>query len=318
MSKLKWGLQSSPQHVSYDELLQLWQRADVLGYDSAWLFDHFLPITGERSGPCFEGWTLLTALATQTQRLHVGCLVTSVIYRHPAVLAKIGATLDVITNGRLELGIGAGWFEAETLAYGMPFPRTGERLSQLEEALQVIRSLWTQDYSDFKGRHFTLTQARCEPKPVQKPTPTIWVGGQGEKVTLRIVAERADGWDTDMLPLEVYDRKLEALSEHCERIGRDPSTVRKMIHFSGVIDGDERIAQQRAETLAKEWNATVPDLRGRVLMGTPQQAAEQLMAYVERGVEHFVLSLAAPYDMKMVELYINEVAPIVKRLIHNH
>lgn len=314
MSRLKWGLQSSPQHVSYGELLQLWQRADALGYDSAWLFDHFLPITGERTGPCFEGWTLLTALAAQTQRLHAGCLVTSVIYRHPAVLANMGATLDVVTGGRLELGIGAGWFEAETVAYGMPFPRTGERLAQLEEALQVIRMLWTQDYSDFKGRHFTLTQARCEPKPVQKPNPTIWVGGQGEKVTLRVVAAQADGWDTDMLPLDVYAHKLDVLAQHCARVGRDPTTVRKMIHFAGVIAEDERTAQQRAEALAQQWNTSVAELRGRVLMGTPQQAAEQLMAYSERGVEHFVLSLAAPYDMKMVELYINEVAPMVGRL----
>ncbi len=314
MSRLKWGLQSSPQHVSYGELLQLWQRADALGYDSAWLFDHFLPITGERTGPCFEGWTLLTALAAQTQRLHAGCLVTSVIYRHPAVLANMGATLDVVTGGRLELGIGAGWFEAETVAYGMPFPRTGERLAQLEEALQVIRMLWTQDYSDFKGRHFTLTQARCEPKPVQKPNPTIWVGGQGEKVTLRVVAAQADGWDTDMLPLDVYAHKLDVLAQHCARVGRDPTTVRKMIHFAGVIAEDERTAQQRAEALAQQWNTSVAELRGRVLMGTPQQAAEQLMAYSEWGVEHFVLSLAAPYDMKMVELYINEVAPMVGRL----
>lgn len=317
MSRLKWGLQSSPQHVSYGELLQLWQRADVLGYDSAWLFDHFLPITGERTGPCFEGWTLLTALAAQTHRLHVGCLVTSVIYRHPAVLANMGATLDVVTGGRLELGIGAGWFEAETVAYGMPFPRTGERLAQLEEALQVIRMLWTQDYSDFRGRHFTLTQARCEPKPVQKPHPTIWVGGQGEKVTLRIVAEQADGWDMDMLPLGVYAHKLDILAQHCERVGRDPTTVRKMIHFAGVIAENERTAQQRAEALAQQWNTSVSELRGRVLMGTPEQAAEQLMAYSERGVEHFVLSLAAPYDMKMVELYINEVAPMVGRLVQS-
>jgi alkanesulfonate monooxygenase SsuD/methylene tetrahydromethanopterin reductase-like flavin-dependent oxidoreductase (luciferase family) len=224
----------------------------------------------------------------------------------------------VVTTGRLELGIGAGWFEAETLAYGMPFPNTGERLSQLDEALQVIKSLWTQDYSDFKGKHFTLTQARCEPKPIQKPTPTIWVGGQGEKVTLRIVAEQADGWDMDMLPLEIYDRKLAALAEHCQRAGRDPSTVRKMIHFSGVIAKDEHVAQQRVESLAKQWNTIVPELRGRVLMGTPQQAAEQLMKYVERGVEHFVLSLAVPYDMEMVELYINEVAPIIKSMIKSN
>lgn len=318
MSKLKWGLQSSPQHVSYGEILQLWQRADALGYDSAWLFDHFMPITGERTGPCFEGWTLLTALAAQTHRLHVGCLVTGVIYRNPAVLAKMGATLDVVSGGRLELGIGAGWFEAETRAYGMPFPSVGERLSRLDEAIQVIRKLWTQDTSDFSGRHYTLTQARCEPKPVQKPTPTIWVGGQGEKVTLRIVAEQADGWDMDMLPLDVYDHKLFVLREHCERADRDPATVRKMIHFAGAIAADEREARQRTEALAKSWNTTVTDLQGRVLLGTPQQAAEQLMAYIERGVEHFVLSVAAPYDMKMIELYINEVAPLVESLAQKH
>jgi F420-dependent oxidoreductase-like protein len=314
MSKLKWGLQSSPQHVSYGELLQLWQRADALGYDSAWLFDHFMPISGETCGPCFEGWTLLTALAAQTRRLHAGCLVTSAIYRNPAVLAKMGATLDVVTGGRLELGIGAGWFEAETRAYGMPFPSVGERLARLDEAIQVIRALWTQETSDFTGRHYTLAGARCEPKPVQKPTPAIWVGGQGEKVTLRIVAERADGWDMDMLPLDVYDHKLEVLAGHCERAGRDPASVRKMIHFAGAIARDERLAQQRAEALAKQWNTDLAGLRGRVLLGTPQQAAGQLMGYVERGVEHFVLSLAAPYDLTMVELYIDEVAPRVARL----
>ncbi len=312
MSRLFWGLQSSPQHVSYEELLHLWQRIDALGYDSAWLFDHFLPITGDRNGPCLEGWTLLSALSAQTRRIHVGCLVTGVIYRNPAVLARMGATLDVVTGGRLELGIGAGWFEAEARAYGLPFPATGERLAQLNEAVQIIRGLWTQEHTDFAGRHFTLTQARCEPKPVQKPTPAIWVGGQGERVTLRIVAEHADGWDMDMAPLATYDHKLQVLSEHCSRAGRDPATVRKMIHFSGAIAADERQARQRAEALAREWNTSVDELRGRVLLGTPRQAADQLQAYVERGVEHFVLSVAAPYDLTMIERFIHEVAPLVQ------
>jgi F420-dependent oxidoreductase-like protein len=315
MRRLKWGIQSSPQHVTYEELLQLWLHADALGYDSAWLFDHFMPISGDRTGPCFEGWMMLTALAAQTNQIHVGCLVTSIIYRHPALLAKMGATLDVISGGRLELGLGAGWFEAEAAAYGMHFPSTGERLEQLDEGLQVIRKLWTQETSDFHGTHFRLSGARCEPKPIQKPTPTIWVGGQGERVTLRIVAEQADGWDMDMLPLSVYDHKLTILNEHCERARRDPGSLRKMIHFSGVIAEDNQKAQVRADTLAKDWNTTVDDLRGRVLMGTPQQAAEQLAAYAERGVEHFVLSLAAPYDFQMVDVYINEVAPLVEELM---
>ncbi len=312
MSRLFWGLQSSPQHVSYEALLHLWQRVDALGYDSAWLFDHFLPITGDRTGPCLEGWTLLSALGAQTHHVHIGCLVTGVIYRHPAVLARMGATLDVVTGGRLELGIGAGWFEAEARAYGLPFPATGERLAQLDEAVQIIRGLWTQEHTDFAGRHFTLAQARCEPKPVQKPAPAIWVGGQGERVTLRIVAERADGWDMDMAPLAVYDHKLQVLAEHCSRAGRDPATVRKMIHFSGAFAADERQARQRAEALAREWNTSVDELRGRVLLGTPRQAADQLQAYVERGVEHFVLSVATPYDLSMVERFVHEVAPLVQ------
>lgn len=314
MKTNKWGIQSSPHQVSYGELLQLWQRADALGYDSAWLFDHFVPISGDPAGPCFEGWTMLTALTMQTQRLHAGLLVTCAIYRHPALLAKMGATLDVASGGRLELGIGAGWFEGETRAFGMPFPPTGQRLAMLDEAIQVVRKLWTEPTSDFAGKHFSLNQARCEPKPVQQPTPTIWVGGQGERVTLRIVAQRADGWDTDMLPLDLYRHKLEVLGEHCQRAGRDPASVRKMIHFSAIIAEDEGSVKQRAAALAQRWNTDPANLEGRVLMGTPQQAAERLIPYVELGVEHFVLSLQAPYDMRMVELFINEVAPRVKEM----
>ena len=312
MKLLKWGLQSSPHQVSYGELLQLWQRADALGYDSAWLFDHFMPISGDPAGPCFEGWTMLTALTMQTRRLHAGLLVTGAIYRNPAILAKMGATLDVASGGRLEMGIGAGWFEGETRAYGLPFPPTGQRLAQLDEAIQVVRKLWTQPASDFTGKYFNLTQARCEPKPIQQPTPTIWVGGQGERVTLRIVAQRADGWDTDMLPLDLYRHKLEVLGEHCAKAGRDPASVRKMIHFSGVIAEDEAVVQQRVSALARRWNTDPAGLEGRVLMGPPQQAAERLLPYVALGVEHFVLSLQAPYDMRMVEYYVNEVAARVK------
>jgi F420-dependent oxidoreductase-like protein len=308
---IQWGIQSSPHQVSYGELLQLWQRADALGYDSAWLFDHFMPISGDPAGPCFEGWTLLTSLVAQTRRLHAGCLVTSVIYRHPAVLAKMGATLDVVSGGRLELGIGAGWFEGETRAYGMPFPPTAERVGRLDEAIQMIRMLWTNETSDFNGQYYSLSQARCEPKPVQRPTPTIWVGGQGEKVTLRIAAQRADGWDMDMVPLEQYQHKLAILGEHCRRAGRDPASVRKMIHFSAIIAEDEGLVQQRAESLARQWGTDRAGLEGKVLIGTPQQAAERLKAYAELGVEHFVLSLQAPYDMTLVELYIQEVAPRV-------
>lgn len=311
MSPIKWGLQSSPQNVSYGELLGLWRRADALGYDSAWLFDHFMPIFSDPAGPCFEGWTMLTALAAQTQRLHIGCLVTAMGYRNPGVLAKMGATLDVISAGRLELGIGAGWFEAEARAYGIAFPDAKNRLQQLDEGIQVIQKLWTQPLSDFDGRHFSLQQARCEPKPVQRPHPRIWIGGQGEKVTLRIVAQRADGWDMDMVPVEDYKRKLEALAGHCAAVGRDPNSVRKMIHFPGIIGYPEHHIQQRAESMARSWNTDLEGLRQRVLVGTPEQAAAQLRPFRALGVEHFVLSVSPPYDLSMVELFVEEVATLV-------
>jgi F420-dependent oxidoreductase-like protein len=316
MNQLKWGFQSSPHHVSYGELLQLWQRADALGYHSGWLFDHFMPIAGDAAGSCFEGYTMLTALLAQTRRLRGGLLVTSSIYRNPGVLAKIGATLDIATGGRLEMGLGAGWFEEEARAFGMPFPPTGQRLAMLDETIQILQALWTQEVSTFQGQHFTLKDARCNPKPLQKPTPPIWVGGQGEKVTLRIVAQRADGWDMDMAPIADYRRKLNVLSEHCAAAGRDPLSVKKMIHFSGIVAENERDVKRQAEALAASWKTSVEDLRGRVLIGTPEQAAEQLWSYIELGASHLVLSLQAPYDMRMIELFIGEVAPRVERIAY--
>ena len=309
MRHIQFGIQTSPHHVSYGELAQLWQRADALGYDSGWLFDHFMPISGDSAGPCFEGYTMLTALMMQTRRMHGGLLVTSALYRNPGVLAKMAATLDIVSGGRLEVGLGAGWFEGEAKAFGLPFPPTGARLAMLDETVQVLRSLWTNETTDFVGQHFTLIGARCNPRPLQKPTPTLWVGGQGEKVTLRIVAQRADGWDMDMAPLPDYARKLDILNDHGARFGRDIASIKKMIHFSAIIAETEADVAARAEALALRWKTSVDGLRGRVLIGTPEQAAEVLRPYAALGAEHFVLSLQAPYDTRMVELFINEVAP---------
>jgi F420-dependent oxidoreductase-like protein len=313
MARIKWGFQTSPQHVSFGEILGFWQRADALGYDSGWLFDHFLPIFSDPTGVCYEGWTLLATLAAKTNRLHVGCLVTSIIYRHPALLANMGATLDVASGGRLEMGIGAGWFEEEARAYGMPFPPTGERLKRLNEGVQVLRALWTQEISDFAGEFYTLSNARCNPKPIQKPTPPIWIGGQGEKVTLRIVAQHADGWDMDLAPLGDYTRKLGILAEHCQNHGRDPNTIKKMIHFPAIIGENQRDISARAETWAKSWNTSPEELRTRVLIGTPEEAAAWLLPYAQLGVEHFVMNITAPYDIRMAELFIEEVAPAVNK-----
>src|SRR5213075_902964 len=189
---LHFGVHAGPSDVPYATRREYWCEAERLGYNWASVGDHFIanPVFGARdTDPWNEGWTSLAALAEATSRIHIGAMVTSVGYRHPAVLAKMAATVDVISEGRLEFGIGAGYLETEYRMYGLPFPPAAVRLEQLDEAIQVCKSLWTMERSDFVGKHYTLTGAVCEPKPVQKPRPPIWVGGMGEKKTLRIVAE---------------------------------------------------------------------------------------------------------------------------------
>ncbi|MEJ7902175.1 MAG: LLM class flavin-dependent oxidoreductase, partial [Thermomicrobiales bacterium] len=170
MTTLSFGIKTSPQHVTYESMLKVWQEAEAIPViEHAWLFDHFAPIQGDVAGPCLEGWTVLAAFAAVTERLRIGLMVTGNTYRHPAVLAKIAATVDVISNGRLELGIGAGWNEYEHSSMGIPLYQPGERIRRLGEACDIIKGLFTQPTFDFDGRYYQLKDARSEPKPVQKP-----------------------------------------------------------------------------------------------------------------------------------------------------
>jgi alkanesulfonate monooxygenase SsuD/methylene tetrahydromethanopterin reductase-like flavin-dependent oxidoreductase (luciferase family) len=189
MATLRFGVKTAPQHTTYEAMVAIWRAADALPvFEHAWLFDHFAPIFSDLDGPCFEGWTLLAALAAQTQRIRLGLMVTGNTYRHPAVLAKTAATLDVISNGRLDLGIGAGWNEYEHTSMGIPLYAPGERIRRLGEACEIIKRLFTQQLTDFDGRYYQLKEARCEPKPIQKPYPPFVIGGSGEQLTLRVVA----------------------------------------------------------------------------------------------------------------------------------
>src|SRR5687767_2196690 len=193
---MRFAIKTSPQETTWDDMLAVWQAADALDvFESAWTFDHFYPIFSDPSGPCLEGWVTLTALAQATRRLRVGVLVTGIHYRHPAVLANMAATLDIVSGGRLELGIGAGWHEEESGAYGSELGSLKERFDRFDEACEVIVSLLTQTASDFAGRSYTLTAARCEPKPIQRPHPPICIGGKGERRTLRAAARWAQHWN---------------------------------------------------------------------------------------------------------------------------
>jgi len=312
MTHIKFGIQTAQQHVPYQEMLKLWQHVDRLGYDSAWVFDHFIPIRGDVEGPCLECWTLLSALAVQTARLRVGTLVAGNTYRHPAVLANMAATVDVVTGGRLEFGIGAGWYQKEHEAYGVPFYTTGQRIRMLDEAIQVIKLLWTEHAPTFPGKYYQLKEALAEPKPVQKPRPPIWVGGQGEQLTLRVVARQADGWNTFLMPWTEYRRKLDALERHCLTERRDPATVERSLAGALVI-GDPKVLAGRADAIARNRGFPPDQLRERMFYGSPQEVAEQINTWAERGVSHFLFSTGAPYDYDAFSLFAQEVIPLFRK-----
>ncbi len=243
----------------------MWREADAVPeLEHAWLFDHFMPLGPDPTGPIFEGWTLLGALAARTERLRLGLMVTGNTYRHPTVLANIGVTADHISHGRLDFGIGAGWNELEHTSYGIQLYSTGERIRRLGEACEIIRRMWTETAPTFEGRYYQVHEARCEPKPIQKPYPPFVIGGGGEQLTLRVVAQYANIWNMPGGPAEVLAHKSQVLDEHCRAIGRDPSEI-------------ERSVQTRVD------------------YANPGAVRDALRPLIDVGATHLVLTLTPPY-----------------------
>lgn len=228
---MRFAFKTSTQNTTWDDMLAVWRVADQIDvYESGWTFDHFSPIFSDPTGPCLEGWTTLTALAQATTRLRLGTLVTGIHHRHPAVLANMAAALDIISGGRLELGIGAGWNEEESEAYGIELGSLTERFDRFDEACQVLIGLLSQETTDFDGRFFRLHAARNEPKGPQRPHPPICIGGNGEKRTLRITAKYADHWNfVGGTPAE-FARKRDVLKAHCANVGRNPKDIMLSAH----------------------------------------------------------------------------------------
>ncbi len=215
---MRFGVHTGLQNTSIPELRDLWRRIEAHGFEWISIWDHFYSADNTGNPHCLEAVASHAALAATTERVRCGSLVYSVGYRHPAVIANAMATLDQIADGRITLGLGGGWMEAEYAAYGIPYPRAGIRLAQVNEAIQCVRGLLTEERTSFAGEHFTLTDAMCEPKPVQDRLP-IWIGGGGEKVTLRIAAEHADGWNVPFIPPEDFARKVGVLGAALRRGG---------------------------------------------------------------------------------------------------
>jgi F420-dependent oxidoreductase-like protein len=245
---MRFAFKTAPQNTTWDAMLEVWRAADDIElFESGWTFDHFYPIFSDSSGPCLEGWITLTALAQATRRLRLGTLVTGIHYRHPAVLANMAATLDIVSGGRLELGVGAGWNEEESGAYGIELGTPKERSDRFEEACEVLAGLLSpQQHFSFQGSYFQLTDAMCNPKPVQQPHPPICIGGSGEKRTLRTAARFAQHWNFVGGTPEQFSRAREVLHQHCADVGRDPAEILLSSHVR--YQGD---AAQTAATAAE-------------------------------------------------------------------
>ncbi|WP_435156424.1 LLM class F420-dependent oxidoreductase [Amycolatopsis sacchari] len=248
---MRFAFRTAPQNTTWPELLAVWRAADDIEvFESGWTFDHFYPIFSDSRGPCLEGWTVTTALAQATKRLRFGTLVTGIPYRHPAVLANMAAALDIISGGRLELGIGAGWNEEEATAYGIPLGTPAERSDRFEEACEVLISLLGQETTTFHGKYYQLTGARNEPKGVQRPHPPLCVGGNGEKRTLRTAARFAQHWSFLGGTPQEFARKRDVLFGHCEDLGRDPGEI--LLSSPVLYDGDAKATAASAAALGAE------------------------------------------------------------------
>jgi F420-dependent oxidoreductase-like protein len=288
-------------------------EAERLGYDSVWLYDHFITYPEATNDPCFESWTTLSALATITNRVGLGTMVTCNSYRYPSLLAKISATLDVISQGRLNFGIGAGWCKTEYSAYGIPFPPTSVRIAQLREAVQIIRKMWTEEKPTFHGKYFVIEEAINSPKPVQKPHPPILIGGCGRKMTLRIVAEFADRCNFGGgCTLEEYKELLDVLREHCDAVGRNPDEIEKTHIVDCAIIGESEEEVRRKIKKFKYKEMSVKEFAERNLVGTPEELVSRLRGFVDAGFTYFMLRFPDAIEIKPLRIFAQEVISAFK------
>jgi len=289
-----------------------------MGFHSGFVYDHFHPIWNPKKATILEDWILLSALAVDTSKIRIGTLVNCNSYRYPSVLAKMASSLDVISRGRLEFMIGAGWYEAEYRGYGIPFPSAKVRIEQMKEAIQVIKLMWTEDEANFRGKYYTLDRAICYPKPLQKPYPRIWVGGGGEKFTLRAVAEVGEGTNLFGAPKD-FERKLKILGDYCEKIGRDYDSIGKSWTGDLVIGKDEGEINRELEKLKARLRSqgvreelSLEQLEGPRLIGTPSQVISKIEEYLKLGIDYFVILPTDLRDISVMKLFSEKVMPSFK------
>ena len=325
--KPKFGVYVPQEGLTYHEIKRYVLFLEKLGFYSAFVYDHFHPIWNKHlelctreKVPVLENWVLLSALAAETSKIRIGTLVNCNSYRNPSVLAKMAASLDVVSSGRLEFMIGSGWSEPEFKGYGIPFSSSRIRTEQMKEAIQVIKLMWTEHKTNFKGKYYSFEDAINYPKPLQKPYPRIWVGGEIKSI-LRAVAEVGEGTNFFGTP-EYFDRKLELLRSYCKKIGRDYNTIEKSWTGNMVIGLDEAEIDRGMkklkvrlrslglrEDVSLEELSRVPARAGWALMGNPSQVISQIEKYLNLGVDYFIIWPTDFEDVSSMKLFAERVIP---------
>jgi F420-dependent oxidoreductase-like protein len=283
-----FGVHAGLQHTTADELRSVWRTIEDLGFGWISIWDHFYGATGRPDdAACLEAVAMHAALACSTSRVQVGSLVYSIGYRHPAVLAKAITAIDQLSGGRAQMGIGAGWAQVEYQAYGIPFPEVKTRMDQLEEGIQCLRGLLHDEVTTFEGTWFSLHEARNEPRPVQAKLP-IWVGGGGEKRTLKITARYADGWNVPFVSPEGFAHKNGVLDQHCSDVGRNPADIRRAVNLGLAFT---------EESLQAQFGALSSYVRPGVLSGSDAEIVDRIGEYVAAGADQVNIALRAPFDL---------------------
>lgn len=303
---IRFGLQTGQQNVEWSDLLETWTKSEGWGYDSLWAYDHFYPIYTDPTGPCLEGWTTLAALAQATSRVRIGHLVTGNTYRHPSLVAKMAATVDQVSAGRLNLGLGAGWFEAEHTSLGFDYKTLGGRLRAFEESLQIVTGMLGGEIVTLDGAHYQVRDARCNPGPVQDKVP-VMIGGEGRKVLLRLVAQYADLWNTRGSPAH-FAEVLSVLRQHGDTVGRDIDEIEKSVMLALCYSEDEAMQTAITQLLAGAFQVSEAETRAANMIGGRQECLDRVGAFQEQGVTHFIFMMLAPYPLDQVQAFAEDVA----------
>ncbi len=310
---VSFGVHTGQQNVAMDELRSLWRWIDEQEMDWISVWDHFYeapPVDG--MSPHFESTACMAVIAAETERVRIGCLVFCVPYRNPATLAKTLTTLDHISGGRLEPGFGAGWHEMEFRGYGYGFPALRDRFVMLEEGVQIIRGMLTQERTSFEGIHYQAVDATCQPPPLQEKMP-LWIGGRGERKTLRMAAQYMGGWNVPYIGVGEFARLNGVLDQHCADLGRDPQSIARTINLQFTLSSTAEQAAKAREQLEAQWGEQADRIAEGSLTGTPDDAFDRVSQYIDAGAAGVNVALRAPWDEAALNAYITETVPALRQ-----